>query len=326
MSFKIAVVGCGWVSMDCHGPAYRRYADQHAGIELTACCDRDPARADEFRERFGFKHACSDYLAMLEMEHPSAVCLNVPEKMIAAIGVEILNRGHPLLAEKPPGLTQEEVGRLIAAAEASQAINMVAFNRRHMPLMVRLKNWLTGRQIHAIHYQMARVGRTNDDFSTTGIHAVDTTRFLAGADYLQIHFRYQDLHALGAQVANFQLDCLFENGSIASIALNPVSGINVERVVVHCPENTFLLNCNNGPDAPGSLKHYQKGQLLTELDGWNISGSRESYILDGFYAEDAAFFDAVRTGVPVRDDLQSALQSVEIMQHMRERAPAYMRK
>ena len=44
MTFKIAVIGCGWVSMDCHGPAYARYAQTHPGIELTACCDLDAQR------------------------------------------------------------------------------------------------------------------------------------------------------------------------------------------------------------------------------------------------------------------------------------------
>lgn len=323
MLFKITVIGCGWVSQACHGPAYRLYARRRAPVELTACCDSDTARAQDFRSQFGFARAYTDYREMLNAEKPSVVCLNVPEKLACAMGVTILEHGYPLLAEKPPGVSVAEVDRLAAAARANDAPNMVAFNRRYMPLMVELKQRLARHELHHIHYTLARIGRRGGDFAATGIHAIDAVRFLAGADYTNIRFSYQELPAQGPSVANTRLDCTFANGLTASIELNPVSGANIERAVVQGQDVTFLLYSNNGFDAPGSLKQYDKGSLVLDLNGGEFSQSTEDYILSGFYAEDAAFFDALRSGAPVKDDIRSARQSVEIMQCLHARAAEY---
>jgi myo-inositol 2-dehydrogenase / D-chiro-inositol 1-dehydrogenase len=323
LPFTIAVAGCGWVSSACHGPAYRRYAQRNPGVALLAACDIDLDRVQEFCSEFGFERAYSNYLEMLERERPTVVCLNVPEVLTCEMGVNILAAGYPLLAEKPPGISAEEIDRLVAAAAQKRIPNMAAFNRRYMPLMVALKKHLAGCEMQHIHYNLARIGRSGGDFSPTAIHAIDAVRFLAGAGYAQIHFHYQELPHLGKDVANTHLDCRFANDVTASIDINPLSGINVERAVVHGYNHTFLLNCNNGPDAPGSLLHYEKGRLILELDGAELSQTDEDFVLNGFYAEDAAFFDAVRTGAPIADDIQSARQSVEIMQWMRERRPEY---
>lgn len=325
-TFKIAVIGCGWVSQACHGPALRLYAQNRPPVELVACCDSDPDRAEDFRAQFGFTHAYTNYLAMLEAERPSVVCLNVPEKLTCEMGVNILERGFPLLAEKPPGISALEVDRLAAAASQHGTPNMVAFNRRYMPLMAEIKRHLAGHEIHHIHYNLARIGRQQGHFAMTGIHAVDAVRFLAGADYTNVHFHYQELTSQGQAVANTHLECAFANNITASIDLNPVSGVNIERAVIHCLDHTFLLCCNNGFDAPGSLKQYEKGHLILDLNGSEFSQTSEDFILSGFYAEDIAFFDAVRAGGAIRDDIQSGRQSVEIMQHMLERAAKYTLK
>jgi hypothetical protein len=39
MPFRIAVIGCGSIAMDYHGPAYQKYAARHEDIVLEACCD-----------------------------------------------------------------------------------------------------------------------------------------------------------------------------------------------------------------------------------------------------------------------------------------------
>ncbi len=323
MPLKIAVIGCGWVSQACHGPAYQAYASQTGAIELAACCDVDPARAEEFRARFGFGRAYSNFREMLEKEKPAAVCLNVPEKLTCEIGVEILRQRRALLAEKPPGISTAEVDRLVSAANEFGITNMAAFNRRYMPLMAELKRQLQTYPIDHLHYQLARIGRTEGDFSPTAVHAIDAARFLIGVDFQEIQFHYREHPALGKNVVDFHLDCRFTNGKTASIEITPACGINVERAILHGEGRTFTLACANGIDFPGSLRHYEKGQLFLDLDGREYCQTDQEYVLQGFYAEDAAFFDALRSGTPVQDDLRSAHQSVEVMQCLRERAVTY---
>ena len=185
LPFKIAVIGCGWVSSACHGPAYLEYARSHADVILSACCDIDPRRAEDFRDQFGFQRAYTNYVELLEKERPQAVALNVPPQWISAIGCDILQRGYPLLSEKPPGLNLVEIDRLIAAARSSGVIHQVAFNRRFTPLTRHLKRMLDElgpATIQHIQYEMVRVARADPDFSTTAIHGLDLVRFLAGGD------------------------------------------------------------------------------------------------------------------------------------------------
>lgn len=324
MAFKIVVIGCGWISTACHGPAYVKYAANHPDTELTACCDVDAARAEEFRQKFGFARSYIEYKAMLDAEKPDAVCLNVPEQLISEMGCKIMGLGYPLFSEKPPGVTLAEIDRLIDVAKSTGVIHQVAFNRRFTPLMVELRRQLGNIVVQHLDHQFYRVGRTATEFSTTAIHAIDIVRFLLG-DYLHIRFHYQELPALSqkAAIANSFLDCTFASGTTASLSICPVTGINIERTIVHGTGQTFFLNMSNGPDAPGSLLRYEKGQLIQKLDGGEFSSSTEDFILSGFDAEDTAFFDSVRAGQQPIHDFESCRQSVEVMACLRERIPEY---
>ncbi len=323
MSFKIANIGCGWVSTACHGPACVEYAGLHPDTTLAACCDLNAERAEAFRARFGFQHAYANYIEMLEAEHPHAVCLNVPPEMISVVGCEIMRRGYPLLSEKPPGLNVAEIDRLIDAAQSSGVINQVAFNRRFMPLAVELKKRLTEQTVYHIEVQQARVARTDPVFATTAIHAIDAARFVAGCDYQELRLAYQEQPKLGPGVANYLLDGHFENGATVHLGIFPVTGINIERITIYTADNAFALAANNGPDAPGRLRCFFNGELVADLNGHAFTGRQEDYYLNGFYQEDAAFFDAVRSGSQPAHDFRSAHQPVEIMQCLIERRNSF---
>jgi myo-inositol 2-dehydrogenase/D-chiro-inositol 1-dehydrogenase len=313
MAIKIVTIGCGWVAMECHGPAIQEYAALHEDVLLTGCCDLDLARAEQFRQRFGFRHAYANVNEMLEVEHPDAVCLMVPPQFIADMGCSILEQGYPLLTEKPPGLSIVDIDRLVEAAQTKGIIHQVAFNRRFMPLVLELKNRLASCAVQHIDVRMLRVQRTDPVFATTAVHAIDSARFLVGSDYAQVDFHYQEMPELGEGVANYQIAAQFINGTTAHLGFYPVTGVNVERSIIYARDHTFFLDANNGPDMPGRLRHFHLGQPVDEITSVEITGRKESFILNGFYAEDAAFFDAVRKGVQSAHGFESARQSVAMM-------------
>jgi len=218
---------------------------------------------------------------------------------------------------------------LIAAARLSGAIHQVAFNRRFMPLVVelknqlRLKNQLAARPVQAVEIVMARHRRLDPDFTTTAVHAVDLARFLLDSDYRQIRFRYNTREVSGQLVTSYLLDGEMACGAAVRLGIYPATGMNVERATVYCADQAFSLACSNGLDAPGWLRRYQENRLAEEINGAQLAESEESYILNGFYAEDEAFFDAVQAGWQPRHDFSSARQSVEIMQALRERQDQY---
>ena len=322
---RIAVIGCGGIALSQHGPAYRKYALEHPDTELVACCDLISKRAEDFRQRFGFRQAYTNWQRMLLETQPEAVCLNVPPASTAELTQQILRLGYPLLLEKPPGMNRDEIEAMMRCARETGTPNQVAFNRRYMPLMARLKARLderfTPNQIQYIHYNFCRVGRTDPDFSTTAIHGIDAVRFLAGADYASVQFSYQPLWGYEQQVVNIYLRCTLQSGAVAQISFCPVSGWVIERAEVYVAGHTFFLNTPiwKGYDFPGELVHVENGVVMDRISGSELSNSSEDFVLNGFYAEDETFFDAIRQGKRPAGDIQSGKQSVEIAQAIRER-------
>ncbi len=271
---------------------------------------------------------------MLVAEKPDAVCLNVPPPVTAALACQVLRLGYPLLLEKPPGLTAEEVDAMIAAAGETGAPNMVAFNRRYLPLLAHLRERLEENfepaQVQRIQVDFSRVNRADPDFSTTAIHGIDTARFLARSDYAQVSFHYQDIPSAGPGVANLFLDCTFRCGTTAGLTFLPLSGLVAERYTVHCADHSFFASTPlwKGSDFPGSLLHLQKGSPVEQVSGFEAAGvcaeemlsaGSGEFLLNGFYQENATFFDAIRAGRRPAGDIQSGRQAVLVAEAIRER-------
>lgn len=330
MSFRICTIGCGSMATTGHGPAYARYAATHPETELAACCDLDPAKAERFRERFGFARCTTDLDRMLAEEKPDAVCLIAPMHLTCPLSCHILEQGTPLLMEKPPGMTVEEVDRMVAAAQRGGAPNQVALNRRYMPLVQEMRRLL---EEHApantrqyLRYDFSRFRRADADFSTTAIHGIDTARFLAGADYAEIRFRYQEMPRFGPAVANLLLECMFANGMAGRLDFCPMGGVLFERATVHADDHTFLLDLPvwNSVDGQGRVRHIHRGTVVEDVGGEDLADGVEGFVANGFYAENEAFFEDIRHGRRPAGDVASARQSVAVMQCLRERRGHYV--
>jgi myo-inositol 2-dehydrogenase/D-chiro-inositol 1-dehydrogenase len=329
MSFKICSIGCGRHSSSVHGPAYKKYALLHPDVELSACCDIDEGKAKLFQTSFNFKRYYTDIDDMIKAEKPDAVCLVVKEHLTAKLAIKILSYGLPLITEKPPGNSLEEAWDIANEAKKSNAPNQVAFNRRFTPLVRVLKQQLLNnfenQKIQNIRYDFYRIGRKDTDFYTTAIHGIDTVKYLSGSEYESIRFDYQEFPELGQNVANIYMSCRFVSGTTAQLSFCPVSGVVLERATVNLLDNTFFLNIPMWAayDVPGHLTHMFKGQTVMDVTGDEISDGDEMFEFCGFYAENESFFNDLRAGRKPKDDIFSALQSVEIADCIRDRLQEY---
>jgi predicted dehydrogenase len=317
---KLCQIGCGEHARVAHGPSHARLARERASLVLAACCDTDAERAESFRLAFGYARAYADAAAMLDAERPDAVVVVVPVERSVSIGSLVLERGVPLLLEKPPGKTVTDVDCLIAAAGAVP--HQVAFNRRYAPLVRELRRRIEEQgSLQHLHYEMTRVERRDPDFSTTAIHGLDAVRYLAGCDYAGARFRYHELPALGPGVANILVDATMASGASAQLAFCPVAGVMVERATAHAHGHTWSLQVPmwSGVDSPGRLWHFADGRLLAELDGGQLGDGGALFELGGFYRETAEFLDALAAGRAPSPSLRESRQSVEIAQRIRER-------
>ncbi len=261
---------------------------------------------------------------MIERERPDAAALVVPDTVTAALGARLLERGVPLLIEKPPGRTVEEADRLIAAAAAGRERplpHQVAFNRRFAPLVQEARRRVAAlgspTAVQHVHYEMTRVDRRDPDFSTTAIHGLDAVRFLAGADYAQARLRYRDLPALGPGVANIFVGAVMTSGATAHLAFCPAAGVVLERATVHAGAQTLLVRIPmwGALDSPGHLQHLDRGEVVADLHGEGT----DAFVLGGFQGEYEAFLGDLATGRTPSPSLAESRQSVQIAECVRRR-------
>ena len=329
MVFKICTIGCGQLASECHGPSYARYAAKHPGVELAACCDLNEAKAVKFRDRFGFARYYTDMQEMLFKEQPDAVCVVVPEHVTCELCCKIMEMGYPVMMEKPPGRTIEELDRMIAIADAHNIPTQVAFNRRHVPLVRKLKKLFNSKfdpgRIHHISYDFSRIARTDEDFSATIIHCFDTVRYLTGLDFQYVKFRYQDLPELGPTVLNIFADGTLESGTTVRVNFCPYTGAMIERITFYMPDRTIFLKLPmwNGMDTPGKLLCVCDGQIELDISGGDCSKSHKPIDLEGFYGENDSFFDNIRNGHKPVDDLRSCRQTLIITECVQPRKEVY---
>ena len=324
MSFKICAVGCGGMAFGGHGPSFRKYAAERENVVLAGCCDIDSAKAERYRAEFGFARAYTDMDEMFRVEKPDAVSLVVPVPLTESLSVKVLEMGIPVILEKPPGMNREQTLRMMDAAERSGTPHQVAFNRRFMPLIRRFRELRQGIDARLWQYDFYRVNRRDADFSTTSIHAIDTVRFLAGSDYESVEFRYLPNPACPELVPSILLDCVFKDGQAARITFAPASGISVEQCTMHST-NAMIRASLPYHGKRGSLA--ENGEILftrnNEILLCEPGEVAESFVENGFYGENAHFFDCIRAGIRPEDDIASGLQAVEIADCIRQRKARY---
>jgi len=326
MPFKICTIGCGAMATSGHGPSYKKYADLNPDVELTACCDLIEERAREFMQKFGFKKYYTDMDKMLDTEKPDAVCLVAPVNLTMPLSVKIMEKGYPLIMEKPPGLNREETLKMIEVAEKYNIPNQVAFNRRYTPIIIEGYNILSQfkpEEIENIRYDFYRVGRMDDDFSTTTIHAIDTVKFLARSEYEYVSFTYQKVP--NTPIGNIFLNGRLKSGASFQINFCPASGVVMERAVVSLYSNTVFINVPvaGSIDIPGKMVHYENNKEVKEITGYDLGISENMFEYSGFYDENANFFNCIREGRKPEGDIKSGLQSVEIADCIRKKLLEY---
>ena len=317
MPFNICAVGCGHIAHAMHGPSYLRYQSENSSAVFAGCCDIDLGKAEYFKSKFNFRNAYTDMDIMIRMEKPDAVCLLSPVDVTASLAADILRQGIPLLLEKPPGRTWEEISLLIDIADKKRVPNRVAFNRRYAPLVIKLKELLGAKrapeQIRSIQYDMYRVGRMDEDFSTTAIHAIDAARFIACSDYKHVRFTYR-------AATDIHMACETQSGAVVNISVCPVTGMIKEGATVICRDKIFDLDLLGNPLNPmGRLTAIEKNDITAD-----ISGDAEPFVREGFYNENKTFFDDIIAGRQSAGGVDTAFQSVVLAECVRERVREYI--
>lgn len=188
-------VGAGYFSQ-FHYDAWNRIE----AVELAACCDLDDEKRNATASTFGIPNRYSDFREMLDAECPDFVDVITPPSTHAEICREAARRGIAIICQKPlaPGL--EEARRLVSDVEGFGARLMVHENFRFQPWHRKIHQLLNERAIGDQLFSLTLRTRQGDGWGDnaylarqpyfrdypqllvyeTGVHFIDTFRFLAG--------------------------------------------------------------------------------------------------------------------------------------------------
>ena len=315
------MIGCGSFARQFHGPAQQRCAAQDPELELAACCDVEADRARAYGGEFGYARHYTDLLAMLATERPDAVVLAVPPGITRAAASQVLARGFPLLLEKPPGTSREELAGLIAAAEKGRARAQVGFNRRYMPVMRRAREILTGAfgpaPVGRIDYEMLRFDRWDHDFSTTAVHAIDAVRFLAGSPFRSARLDYQPWARDGRDATGITIEMECVSGTRVRVEIQPVAGCNSESANIHALGQSLAIRLPfpGRHLGDGRVEHWRGDELVGSFPDGVGDAPEKMGIVD----ETKAFLTALRSGTAPSPGLADCHQQMALMEAIRLR-------
>ena len=101
---RIGLVGTSWWADSMYLPAL---ADHPVG-RITTLCGRDHGRARALADRWGVPGVSTDWQAMVDSGDLDAVIVASPNETHRDITLAALERGLPVLCEKPMTVTVEE--------------------------------------------------------------------------------------------------------------------------------------------------------------------------------------------------------------------------
>jgi len=132
----VAVIGAGGI-----GRMHIERMLRHPDVAVAAVADPTPA-ARAFCEAHGVRWF-ADHRALLDQAGAQAAIVATPNATHADVGIDCVQRGLPVLVEKPVADAEQEARRLCDAARAAGVPLMVGHQRRHNPIIRRAKELLS---------------------------------------------------------------------------------------------------------------------------------------------------------------------------------------
>jgi myo-inositol 2-dehydrogenase/D-chiro-inositol 1-dehydrogenase len=308
--YKMVQIGAGSFARSYHAPTLQRLAAApDPRLLLAGICDLNLQRAEEFCRDFGYRQAYDNFHRMIEIEQPDLIYCMVQPQYTAGIVEQLLPLKIPVFVEKPPGVTLAQAEGMAALAREYGVINLLAFNRRSMPGIQRLKQWAEENgPIRYARAEMLRNRRLEPEFGIgTAIHPLDCLRFLCG-EVKQVVTHRSPYPASPAH--DFLVRLTFESGTMADLTVLVDCGLTREQYAIHL-ENQ-LMEVSLGTAYASSFcfsgeRIYRDNQVLND-----DPSPVDPLIAGGFWGEHVAFLAAVEGKAIPPSSLEDGRHSLKL--------------
>lgn len=177
---------------------------------------------------FSFDYTTNNYKELIEDPAIDLIVVSTQHITHAKFIVEALNAGKHVYCEKPMCLTLTELDLIKASYEQSKGELFIGLNRRHAPLVKKIKKDLSTDKIPAIYDYIANAGFIPNDHWTQdekigggrilgeAIHFIDVIQYLDGSELESIKVRFAMSDAF-PKSDNALISLEFSSGAIGNI-------------------------------------------------------------------------------------------------------------
>ena len=283
---RVGVIGLGWM-----GKVHLRCYYEMPRVEVVGAVDVNREALDEVSDRFGVD--CFQNVGDLLDKGLDAVSVCVPTVHHRGIGLEVIERGVPLLMEKPLAATVEEGEELVRRAGDKGIPLMVGHIERFNPAVARVKELLA--ESTPISIQIERVGPYPPRIQDVGVikdlgsHDIDLMRHLSGAEFRRV-FAVTST-TLGEHEDTALITAEMDNGVLGHINTNWVTPYKSRRIHVATTDGYIEANL-----ITQQVKQYSK---FTTYDASYSVKEWPLVYREPVKEELSSFLGAVKTGSPV---------------------------
>jgi predicted dehydrogenase len=228
-ALRIAVVGVGHL-----GRHHARLLSSMDGATLAAVVDALPERAAEIAALYSTR-ALTDYREVFGQV--DGVVVSVPTGSHAEIAVPFLERGTPVLVEKPMSRSLEDADRMIAAAARGGVVLAVGHTERHNPAVAAAMRLVTEPRFIEVHRLSAFPDRSLDIDVVFDlmIHDLDVILAIVSGEVSSIEAVGVPVLTPKYDIANVRLR--FTSGCIANITASRISRDRVRKIRFFQPDS-----------------------------------------------------------------------------------------
>lgn len=332
MPCRLAVIGAGAIGRK-HIEVIRH--SPHA--ELVALADPSE-QAQQLARTLGVEWY-ADVGEMLDCAAPDGVINATPNTLHVPCAIACVERGIPVLVEKPLAESPARARELVDAAQRHNVAVLVGHHRRHNALTAAAKALIDSGKLGDIVAVSAHwlLQKPDDYFDVTWrrepgagpllvnlVHDIDLLRYLLGeiddvqamASHKTRGFANED-----SAVINLRFAC----GALGSAVLSDCSvspwswemNAGENAVYAHTPENCYLLSGTQGALAIPQMRWWHYG----EKTGWHeplISETLQVEAIDPFVLQLNHFLQVIRGEATPIIDAADALRSLEVIDAIRQ--------
>jgi 1,5-anhydro-D-fructose reductase (1,5-anhydro-D-mannitol-forming) len=294
-----------------------------AGNELIAVVSRDEARAAAFAEKFGARHAYTNYHDMLANPAVEVVAIHTPNHLHAEEAIAAARAGKHVFCDKPMATSGADAERIVRECEQAGVQLGVNFHNRFMPCFIETRRVIECGEIgEVVLVQLesspgaraggrlsswrvdphaAGLGTTN----SIGVHVFDILRYLLASEIIEVTSMFDTPRNVMEGIALSILR--FGNGALAQLT--------VHEVAPH-PYNDFVIQGSRGRITGRGLTRSRAGGELVVLTGDGATRRMEFPAINAHAACVAAFSAAIREGRAPNPSGIDGLRSVQLTDAM----------